>query len=326
MLASPPSWITGLTKWVHRHRAATIAAGVLTLVITLGATVTAVLLAREQAATTQALHESEAKERALQVSNEELEKERKRAEENLRSARAAVDRMLTRRSGRPEGQAASDGGAAHTVGRRARSFISSSYSRTRTTPRTPGNGAGLYPSKPYPVGPRPQRGSGTVGRRDVSPRRVGQSISSRSVVSARLIQRIHCSTRATWGGPWPEMSVETAERLVSQARSIAEQNPSDPSHWELVASYETGLGNAYRQGGTASQAETHLREALRILKGLYDDHPELPQDRSAPGRSPALAWLILAGNAQAGGSRAAACLLPAFQREMLRSRIQTAQV
>jgi serine/threonine protein kinase/predicted Zn-dependent protease len=280
VLASPPSWITGFTKWVHRHRAASIAAGLLTLVIALSATISAILLAREQSATAQALNESEQKERALQVSNQELEKERRRAEENLKSARAAVDRMLTRVAGN-----LSDKPHLTEMQRAlledALEFYQQFLKQDEDKPELRFETARAY-SRVGDI----QR---ALGRKDAAE----QSFKEATRLLEALVKQFPADQSyrkdlievyadhayaLIWSGR-PQENIQLRARQLAAAKAIATQNPSDPSCLELVADAENCLGGAYHLSGLLSQAESHLRESVRILEKLYQDYPQVPKNR-----------------------------------------------
>ncbi len=87
--------VARFARWCKRNPAG--GAIVALLVVGLGASIAAaVLLANERNRTEVALADSEEKSKQLQAQNDELDKERQRAEENHRRAREAVDRLLTK--------------------------------------------------------------------------------------------------------------------------------------------------------------------------------------------------------------------------------------
>jgi tetratricopeptide (TPR) repeat protein len=280
VLASPPSWTTGLAKWARRHRGLVTAAGLLTVVIAVSSSAGAFFVAQEQAATRRALVESEQKERALQVTNEELDKERRRAEENLRQARAAVDRLFTRVAGDltdvPHltevqralledalefyqqflGQDQKNAALRHETARAYRRVgnIQQALGRSEAAEVAFQQATALLEAlvKDYPAD--------WTYRHDLM-----------------LAYGEHAYT-LIWSAD-QQKTIELRERQLSMARTIAEQNPSDPSTWEWVALSHTDVGGANVVAGHTARAEPHLREGLRVLEDLYHRHPELPRDR-----------------------------------------------
>jgi tetratricopeptide (TPR) repeat protein len=281
VLASPPSWTTGLAKWARRHRGLVTAAGLLTVMIAVSSSAGAFFVAQEQAATRRALVESEQNERALQVTNEELEKERRRAEENLRQARAAVDRLFTRVAGDltdvPHltemqralledalefyqqflGQDQNDPTLRHETARAYQRVgnIQHALGRTIAAVEAFQQATALLEElvKEYPAD--------RTFRHDLM-----------------LAYGAHSYT-LLWTSD--QQTIELRERQLSVARTIAEQNPSDPSTWEWVAASHTDVGGANVVAGHVARAEPHFREGLRVLEDLYDRHPELPKNRSS---------------------------------------------
>lgn len=104
--ACPPSAAYRFRKFARRNRLALVSAGAVSaalVILTVGTSLAAVNfqdLAEKKKALAEdlqgALADSEEKSLELQARNEELKRERRRAEENLRRSKEAVDRLLTK--------------------------------------------------------------------------------------------------------------------------------------------------------------------------------------------------------------------------------------
>ncbi len=276
--AKPPTLLNRAAKWSRRHRAvATVigVAGLLALVLVVGSSIAALLLAREQDATAQALQVSEQKERALQVNNAELEKERRRAEVNASTARAAVDRMLTRVAGELE-EAPHLTELQRELLEDALKFYEQFLQQNQNdlTIRHETARAYIRVGRMQSKLERVSAAEEALKKGIVLLEELAKQFPSDSSYREELSNACRAHSIALLWTDKNEEQIQLATRALATAKANASNNPSDPTFSEHVARAENQLGFAYVQAALPLQAESHRREGLRVLEKLYEKHPD----------------------------------------------------
>jgi serine/threonine protein kinase len=298
--ARPPSALYQFRKFARRNRAALTTAALLLVTVVAGLAVSNVLIAQERnAAQTAAERERDAKEEAeeqraeaekqrikadrqkklAQSKADEAKKQRERAEENLRQARAAVDRWLTR--------AADDlSNHPHTTKIRetlltdALKFYQGFLQQKGDDPVIRRETAFAYLRYSYILGQLERH------EERIEPARQAVAIFEKlalefqdSAEHRKLLADAYSSLAGCYFFSYRTAeAVETDKKALPIYKQMARDFPTVVAYRRAAAGAHTHLGNKLQRDGKHKEAEKHFRQALLEWEQFHKDFPHLDRE------------------------------------------------
>jgi serine/threonine protein kinase/tetratricopeptide (TPR) repeat protein len=279
VLACPPSIGYRLKKFWHRNRGLVSATAIVLVCLVLGIIGTSWGLQQAVQAKSNAERDAEAAgqaRRAEETQRELAEKEKARAEENLRQARSAVDKLFTRVA-----QDMANKPHMEEIRRAllvdALQFYQGFLAQKGTDPemrhetarayRRVGDIQQMLGHTPEAVAAMRQAVALTKNLVDEFP---GVPAYREDLVGFRvaLAWILHWALRA-------EEDAELRRQALADAQKLAGDFPTVPSYQRLVAHAETDLGNALRDPlGRLKEAEQHYRQGVAGWEKLQADFPK----------------------------------------------------